>query len=263
MGLAHLLSSSVSSPSTNSSTLSRHSGLKRSQRGFTGVQVLLIILATMAVTIGVTFFVVRSYIFPKPLTPVSLTEKEEAKLDSKLSQLGWQSDRSAKTSVSNTKGSSKASGTISGKNTSNADDFQPEPYRERAENRKVTFSEREVNSIIGRNPDFAKRIAIDFSDNLASAKILIPIPQDFPIMAGEILRVNAGLDIHLDANRRPSVALVGVSLMGVPIPNAWLGNIKNVNLVSEFGDRGFWNAFADGVEDIQIREGELYIHLRP
>ncbi|QYJ80680.1 arginine N-succinyltransferase [Shewanella acanthi] len=232
------------------------------QRGFTGLQVLLIILVTIAVTIGVTFFVVRSYIFPKPLTPVSLTAKEEAKLDSKLSQLGWQSDRSTKSNATNT-GSGKTSGNLSDKNSTNTDDFQPEPYRENPENRKVTFSEREVNSIIGRNPDFAKRIAIDFSDNLASAKILIPIPQDFPIMAGEILRVNAGLDIHLDANRRPSVALVGVSLMGVPIPNAWLGNIKNVNLVSEFGDRGFWNAFADGVEDIHIREGELYIHLRP
>ncbi|MGB6137034.1 MAG: arginine N-succinyltransferase, partial [Shewanella sp.] len=91
---------------------------------------------------------------------------------------------------------------------------------------------------------------------------LIPIPHDFPVMAGEILRVNTGLDIRLDANRRPVVALVGVSLMGVPIPNAWLGNMKNVNLVSEFGDRGFWNTFADGVDDIQIRDGELYIKLR-
>jgi hypothetical protein len=81
-------------------------------------------------------------------------------------------------------------------------------------------------------------------------------------MAGEILRVNTGLDIHLDTNGRPVVALVGVSLMGVPIPNAWLGNMKNVNLVSEFGDRGFWNTFADGVDNIQIRDGELSIKLR-
>ncbi|MEL4430185.1 arginine N-succinyltransferase [Shewanella mangrovisoli] len=221
------------------------------QQGFTGVQVLLMILVTIVLTVGITFFVVRSYIFPKPLTPVSLSTKEEAKLEDKLSQLGWQPERKASTQA---KAPTKSS---------SSDDLQPEPYRERVEDRQVSFSEREVNAIIGRNPDFAQRIAIDFSDNLASAKILVPIPRDFPVMAGEILRVNAGLDIHLDANRRPSVSLVGVSLMGVPIPNAWLGNMKNVNLVSEFGDRGFWNAFADGVEDIQIREGELYIKLRP
>jgi len=230
----------------------RYSGKKLNlwQRGFTGVQVLLMILVTIVLTMGITFFVVRSYIFPKPLTPVSLSSKEEAKLEDKLSQLGWQPERRG---ASHLKDSAKSSP---------SDDLQPEPYRERAEDRQVSFSEREVNAIIGRNPDFAQRIAIDFSDNLASAKILVPIPRDFPVMAGEILRVNAGLDIHLDTNRRPSVSLVGVSLMGVPIPNAWLGNMKNVNLVSEFGDRGFWNAFADGVEDIQIREGELYIKLR-
>ncbi|QSX30593.1 arginine N-succinyltransferase [Shewanella cyperi] len=221
-----------------------------SQRGFTGVQVLLMLLATVVITVAVSFFVIRAYIFPKPLEPVTLSAKEEQKLDQKLSVLGWQSDRIA----------SSGSGKGSARRGSN--DLTPEPYREADGDRRVTFSEKEVNAMIGRNPDFAHRVAIDFSDNLASAKILVPIPQDFPVMAGEILRVNAGLDIHLDSRRRPVVALVGVSLMGVPIPNAWLGNIKNVNLVSEFGDRGFWNTFADGVEDIQISEGELYIKLR-
>ncbi|PKH34517.1 arginine N-succinyltransferase [Shewanella sp. ALD9] len=226
------------------------------QRGASGAKLLLIIAATMLVTAGLTFFIIRTYIFPSPLTPVSLNAKEEQQLDQKLTRLGWQVEpRSAVTASS---GDSRAADSAS----ENSDELTPEAYREFDADRQVTFSEKEVNSMIGRNPDFARRVAIDFSDNLASAKMLIPIPDDFPIMAGEILRVNTGLDIHLDANRRPVVALVGVSLMGVPIPNAWLGNMKNVNLVGEFGDRGFWNAFADGVDDIQIRDGELSIKLR-
>lgn len=226
------------------------------QRGASGAKLLLIIAATMLVTAGLTFFIIRTYIFPSPLTPVSLNAKEEQQLDQKLTRLGWQVEpRSAVTASS---GDSRAADSAS----ENSDELTPEAYREFDADRQVTFSEKEVNSMIGRNPDFAQRVAIDFSDNLASAKMLIPIPDDFPIMAGEILRVNTGLDIHLDANRRPVVALVGVSLMGVPIPNAWLGNMKNVNLVGEFGDRGFWNAFADGVDDIQIRDGELSIKLR-
>ena len=228
------------------------------QRGASGAKLLLIIAATMLVTAGLTFFIIRTYIFPSPLTPVSLNAKEEQQLDQKLTQLGWQVEpRSAVTASS---GDSRAANNASA--SENSDELTPEAYREFDADRQVTFSEKEVNSMIGRNPDFARRVAIDFSDNLASAKMLIPIPDDFPIMAGEILRVNTGLDIHLDANRRPVVALVGVSLMGVPIPNAWLGNMKNVNLVGEFGDRGFWNAFADGVDDIQIRDGELSIKLR-
>jgi hypothetical protein len=226
------------------------------QRGASGAKLLLIIAATMLVTAGLTFFIIRTYIFPSPLTPVSLNAKEEQQLDQKLTRLGWQVEpRSAVTASS---GDSRTTDNVS----ADSDELTPEAYREFDADRQVTFSEKEVNSMIGRNPDFAQRVAIDFSNNLASAKMLIPIPDDFPIMAGEILRVNTGLDIHLDANRRPVVALVGVSLMGVPIPNAWLGNMKNVNLVGEFGDRGFWNAFADGVDDIQIRDGELSIKLR-
>ncbi|HBF46840.1 MAG TPA: arginine N-succinyltransferase [Shewanella frigidimarina] len=226
------------------------------QTGASGAKLLLIIAATMLVTAGLTFFIIRTYIFPSPLTPVSLNAKEEQQLDQKLTQLGWQVEpRSAVTASS---GDSRTTDNVN----ADSDELTPEAYREFDADRQVTFSEKEVNSMIGRNPDFAQRVAIDFSNNLASAKMLIPIPDDFPIMAGEILRVNTGLDIHLDANRRPVVALVGVSLMGVPIPNAWLGNMKNVNLVGEFGDRGFWNAFADGVDDIQIRDGELSIKLR-
>jgi hypothetical protein len=59
------------------------------------------------------------------------------------------------------------------------------------------------------------------------------------------------------------VKLKGVSVMGVPIPNAWLGNIKNIDLVREFGgDEGFWKNFADGVESISVVEGLLKIRLK-
>ena len=225
------------------------------QYGASGIKLLLIILVTMLVTIGLTFFIIRTYIFPSPLTPVTLNAQEEQKLDQKLTQLGWQVEPSRQVSQSPNSRESSNRG-------HNNAELTPQAYREFDADRLVTFSEKEVNSMIGRNPDFAQRVAIDFSDNLASATLLISIPKDFPLMAGEILRVNTGLDIHLDTNGRPVVALVGVSLMGVPIPNAWLGNMKNVNLVSEFGDRGFWNTFADGVDNIQIRDGELSIKLR-
>jgi hypothetical protein len=58
--------------------------------------------------------------------------------------------------------------------------------------------------------------------------------------SGRTLRVNAGVELCF-ANGRPLVKLKGVSLMGVPIPNAWLGNLKNVDLINEFGaNPGFW-----------------------
>ncbi len=65
------------------------------------------------------------------------------------------------------------------------------------------------------------------------------------------------------AEGRPVIILKGVSIWGMPMPNAWLGNMKNIDLVKEFGeDKGFWKAFADGVEEIEVKEEKLRIKLK-
>ncbi|MEZ4602645.1 MAG: hypothetical protein R2861_04330 [Desulfobacterales bacterium] len=57
--------------------------------------------------------------------------------------------------------------------------------------------------------------------------------------------------------------LKGVSLWGVPLPNAWLGHIKNKDLVNALGrESGFWKSFADGIEHIEIKDKTLEIKLR-
>jgi hypothetical protein len=51
--------------------------------------------------------------------------------------------------------------------------------------------------------------------------------------------------------------------MGIPIPNAWLGGMKNIDLVKEFSvDEGFWKAFSDGVKNIRVKDGHLLIQLK-
>jgi hypothetical protein len=135
-------------------------------------------------------------------------------------------------------------------------------YDESGADRKIEFSERELNSLIAGNTDLGRRAAINLSDDLASARLLIPIDPDFPVLGGRTLRVSAGLELAY-ADGRPIVALRGVSLMGVPVPNAWLGNLKNVDLVERYGaDTGFWRAFSAGVEAITIDDGRVHIRLR-
>jgi len=95
-----------------------------------------------------------------------------------------------------------------------------------------------------------------------SARLLVPVDPDFPVFGGKILRVKAGLELAY-RHQRPVVKIRGVSIMGVPVPTAWLGGLKNVDLVKEFDhDQGFWHTFAAGVESITIREGELHIKLK-
>ena len=85
---------------------------------------------------------------------------------------------------------------------------------------------------------------------------------DFPVIGGKTIKVTAGVELAFK-NSRPTVILKGVSLMGVPIPNAWLGGFKNIDLIQEFGlDEGFWKAFSDGVEDMHAEEGRFKIKLK-
>ena len=87
---------------------------------------------------------------------------------------------------------------------------------------------------------------------LISAKILVPLDEDFPMLGGQILRVKTGVEFAYDSGK-PIVRLRGVSVMGVPLPNAWLGGLKNIDLVQEFGnDQGFWKAFSDGVAAVTL-----------
>jgi hypothetical protein len=62
---------------------------------------------------------------------------------------------------------------------------------------------------------------------------------------------------------RIAITLRGVSIMGIPVPSAWLGGLKNRDLVAEFGgDPGFWRSLADGIEDLRITDGQLVMQLR-
>jgi len=106
-------------------------------------------------------------------------------------------------------------------------------------------------------------LVIDLSDNLASAKLLFQIDPDFPFFGSKVMRLNMGLELAF-AQGRPIVKLRGVSAWGVPLPNAWLGHLKNIDLIKEFGDNnGFWQGFAEGIDYINVSEGQLIVKLKP
>ncbi len=219
-----------------------HPESQTKQRQFSRPAVLGMVLLTVAVTVLVTSLVIRAYVFPGEFEPVSLSENEQAELDAKLSRL--------ELSIGAASGSEAP------------DTLEPGPYAESDASREISLTEKELNALIAHNTDLATRVVIDLSDSLASARILIPVDPEFPILGGRTLRVDAGMELAY-ADSRPVVTLKGVSVMGIPIPNAWLGNMKNVDLVGEFGpDAGFWKAFSDGVEQIQVTEGRVRIRLR-
>jgi hypothetical protein len=216
---------------------------KRSNRLLVALLIVVIAVVTSIITVWLTMM----YLFPKEFRPVALNEREEKVLEAKISRL----DTGVYTGSSREKSKRKSENPL-----------KPEKYNEEGSDREIRFTEREINGLLANNTDLATRLAIDLSDDLASAKLLIPMGPDFPILGGKTLKVTAGLELKY-AHGKPVVALRGVSLMGVPIPNAWLGNIKNVDLVKEFGaDAGFWKTFSDGIENIRVEDGCITIKLR-
>jgi hypothetical protein len=220
------------------------------KRGFRAIHILWIVLATILLSATVTYWVVRTYVYAKDFTPVQLSQSEQQVLNDKLKQLGYQP--------------SPASEPAQPSQPRERDEqwLRPERYSEAEARREVYFSERELNAMVANNQDLAKKLAIDLGDDLVSARLLIPMDRDFPILGGKTLRVSTGVEMAF-RDTKPVVILKGVSVMGVPIPNAWLGGLKNIDLISEFGDQqGFWAGFAEGVEDIRVVEGELRIKLK-
>lgn len=212
--------------------------------GFSALQVTLIVLLAVVVAVGATLWFARAWLFPKQIEPVALSAQETDVLNQKLRRLEGV-------------GLPRATG-----QETDEEWLRPEAYSEAGADRRIEFSEREVNGLIARDPKLANRLAIDLADGLASARALIPVDPDLPLLGGRTLRVNAGLELGY-AEGRPRVILKGVSLMGVPVPNAWLGNLKNVDLVAEYGGtRGPWRAFADGVEALRIEDDRLILELK-
>lgn len=215
----------------------------------------LILLGVVCLTAGLTFWLAKAYIFPKAFKPVELNAREAEVLNAKINSITATqrpSQNSDRRVVSPEQSPGKASGRL-----------EPERYSEKDADREIRLTERELNGLLARNTDLAEKLAIDLSDNLASAKLLVPLDPEFPFLGGKTLKVTAGLELRY-TRQKPVVILRGVSIWGVPVPNAWLGGIKNIDLVREFGmEQGFWHTFAAGVDDIRIEEGKLAIKLKP
>jgi hypothetical protein len=221
-------------------------------KGFNALQVTLLVLLAIGITVGVTIWAMNS-LFPSKFEPVVLNSKEKQALDQKLETF-----ERFKTDVDRRGRPSRA--TLETDPDTGA--LIPEAYSEAGASREIRFSEKELNALLANNTDLATRLAIDLSEDLASAKLLVHLDEDFPLLGGNTVKLSAGVELAY-ATGKPIVKLRGISVWGVPMPNAWMGGIKNVDLIQEFGQEpGFWQAFADGVELIEVRQGHLYIQLK-
>jgi hypothetical protein len=218
--------------------------------GLSAAKVAGIVVAAMLFTMAGTLFIIKIWLFPSPFEPVVLSKAEEQQLERKLERFGQIGGRSQRTQADRQR------------ELPTEEDLKPEPYSEEGASREIRLSEREINGMIAQNTDLAQKMVVDFANDLVSVKLLIPVDPDFPFMGGKVLKVKAGAELAFRGDR-PVVILRGISVMGVTLPNAWLGGLKNIDMIQEFGaDPGFWKGFADGVAAIEVRDGSLRVILK-
>jgi hypothetical protein len=198
-----------------------------------------VVVASVVVSAVFTAWWVGRYVYARDFTPTQLTTAEDRVLEEKLSQLDAAVPPRRPPAT-----------------------MEPEPYREDDAAREVRLTERELNGLIAKQDDVARRVAVDLSRDLISVKLLLPFDEGLWLVGGTTLRLSFGLALSY-GEAGPVVAIRGISLGGIPVPKAWWGDIKNKNLVEEFGaPGGFWDRFAQGVEYLEVREGQLLVKLR-
>ncbi|MDC0357462.1 arginine N-succinyltransferase [Oligoflexia bacterium] len=206
-------------------------------RRFGCLQVLIIVLVVALCTALGTAWWVKHYLYASNFKPTKLTTQEEQTLEGKLSRLG-------------------------APDPENPSGLKPEQYTEEGAKREIILTERELNALVAREPELAEHVAIDLAKDLLSLKIIVPLDEDILIIGGKTLRIKCGVKLGYK-NDKPVVALQGVSLGGIPLPNAWLGDMKYKNLVEEFGEKGsFWDFVSRGVENITVGPDHIRIKLR-
>lgn len=216
------------------------SSLTRSDKSFSGLQIFMMIVVAIILSVVITSWVIFSDIFATEFEPVTLNANEEQVLSAKLNKLGVETTQSSSLSSS---------------------PLNPEAYSESTANRKVTFTEKEVNAMLARNTDLANKLAIDLANDLVSLKLLLPLDEELPLLGGKTLKVTAGIELLYRVDK-PVVIIKGISIWGVPVPSAYMGDIKNLDIIEEFGESGFWKTFSDGLSDLHVQEGVIQITVK-
>lgn len=134
----------------------------------------------------------------------------------------------------------------------------PEIYVEDGSQRQVRFTERELNALIAADPGLAGRAAVRLSPDQLSASFRIDVPPDVPLMGGRSVRVQTGLQLAT-LDDRVEARLVGISVGGIPLPNAWLGGLKGTDLLATSG----LGSLGAGIEMLSVGEGWLELQLAP
>ncbi|MBB5037524.1 LmeA family phospholipid-binding protein [Prosthecobacter dejongeii] len=193
-----------------------------------------ILLLGCGLTAAATAWWVKRNIYADLIQPVSLTNQEQQMLEAKLHVL----------------------------ETSAAPASQPETSPGENE-RTLVITAKEINAYLA-SQNLGETVQVQLGTDSISATVLAPVPADagLPLISGTTVRLGVNLSARMDDQKKVALQVNDVRLGGLPMPNAWLGYIKGVNLAGENleKDPGL-QRFLAGIQSLKITSEGLRIVL--
>ena len=177
--------------------------------------------------------------FSRPIQPVVLSPAEMAAVEAKVAAL--QGDESP------------------GAVPTPAPAAPAEPAYE-AGKKEIVLTEREINGLLNHNTDLGKSLSFQLGTGVLLARFETDLDPDLPLLGGRRFKARARFLIT-ESSGRPSFVIDDLTIWGISLPNAWLGQIKGRNLLEEIlgaGDKDH----LPGVRSFAIDPGKITIRLK-
>jgi hypothetical protein len=199
-------------------------------------KVILTILGVLLLGCGMaaatTAWWVKRNFYAGPIRPVTLSAAEQQTLDAKLQIL-------------------------------QATPTAPRQATPEEQQRTLTISQKEINAYLA-SQNLGDQVRVELGQDRVTATMVVPIPKDsgLPLVSGTTVRVTLALDAVMGAEKKCSLKLSDVRVGGISLPNAWLGDLKGVNLVAENLEQDpALQRFLAGIQEMEIRPEGLRILL--
>ena len=197
--------------------------------------VLAVILVCCGLTAAATAWWVKRNVYASPLHPVSLSQAEQKVFDEKI-------------------------GVLTGASEAPKDEKTPEQRASEAE-RTLVVTDKEINAFLAKQ-GIGEQVKVELADGNIEATVFVPVDKDVPLFGGKTLRLKLALTGKMDEDQKPAFRVTDISLGGVPVPNAWLGDLKGVNLLaSNVESDPVVKRFLAGIREFEIKGGSIRVLL--
>ena len=134
----------------------------------------------------------------------------------------------------------------------------PEPAYE-AGSKSIILTQRELNGLLEMN-GLGDKVEIILAEDTVITRVNSDIPEDFPMFGGQKFKARARFFVTDEAGR-PALIVDDVTVWGISLPNAWLGEIKGENLFEVVSPELNENFISRGIEEIKVGNGQIRIDL--